>query len=120
MPETQDTEITDVLYRRYRSGNKEVLAIFLYTIYIDYKGLPATSCYQHVGQHGYGYHHIMIRQTVPANFADPDVQELHEELQNHYGYNLRVVQRVNAINLDKAHKQARDQHLADRRAAASA
>lgn len=87
--EDVDDDVTAVMFRRYRSGHREVLAIFPY----EQAGELYTLCYQHVGQHGSGDYQTMIAQTRPAAESDADVQELKRELE-HRGYRLRVIKRA--------------------------
>ena len=83
-------EITTVIFRRFRSGNKEVIALFPYDIETqDYK----CNSYMHVGQHGAADYSGLLSTTKPASIEEEDVKDLMAELQG-IGYVLKVVKRA--------------------------
>jgi hypothetical protein len=80
----QDTEKTIVIFRKFKNGNKEVIALFP-----EIAGtlLPETcSSYMHIGQHGGAMADLtdITRPATPEEYA-----ELKEELES-IGYNLTV------------------------------
>lgn len=84
----KDKDITKVVFRWW-NVSKDVIALFPY-IRHDGNGYVCES-YEHVGQHGgadYGYIIRTSRPATPEEYAD-----LKAELENYYGYNLRVMQR---------------------------
>ena len=88
--ETQkDTEVTEVVFRKWNSGNKEVFALFPYDVQ-NLKG--DCGSYQHIGQHsGANYKHCISRSkpATPKEYAD-----LKKELKG-IGYNLEVIKKIN-------------------------
>ena len=98
-----------VLFRRDRTGNKGVFAIFP-----DYAGtMDATTCtvFEHVGQHSSGDVHGMMRQSTPAwrsydtvYSVAADVRALARELRGR-GYRLRVIHRI-PRNSERLRRQA--------------
>lgn len=86
--------ITEVIFRKFKSGKKEIIAVFPYDIGIKFGNC---SSYMHVGQHGdCNYNHI-INITKPAK--EEEYSDLKRELEN-YGpkeanYNLKVIQKIN-------------------------
>lgn len=78
-----DTEKTVVVFRKWKSGNREIIALF--------PGIDAgggfCSSYEHIGQHGGAEYSGVIAATVPAR---PDeYADLKAELES-IGYNLDV------------------------------
>jgi len=87
---------TDVIFRRWRSGDQEPLALFP-GVLADDKG--NCSSYQHTGQHGAAdYLHVMCA-TTPAYLCDKDVAALAHELDG-IGYTLHQVTRRNRRHTD--------------------
>lgn len=84
------TPISPVIFRRDRSGRRDVFAFF---------PMEAASCtdpylctvYQHIGQHSSGSPDVMIRQSVPAK--PREYRDLKVELRR-IGYRLRILKRV--------------------------
>lgn len=89
-----------VIYRVYRSGNKEVIALFPQYA-VDTTGYNCQS-YMHVGQHGDATPNIVISQTRLAKFNE--YKDLHTELQQ-IGYNLRIVKKFTQQDFDIRQKQ---------------
>jgi hypothetical protein len=87
---------TKVIFRRYRTGQKEVFAIFPES----YEGRYMVSMYQHVGQHGQGAYSDLISISVPAKMQELDTQHLLCELQDigytHLAIRKRFIWRVQA------------------------
>lgn len=82
-------DVTRVIFRRWRDGDREPLALF--------PDLPADRfgdvlSYQHLGQHSAADYAGCIRGTRPVDLLDPDVAALKAELER-IGYNLRAVRR---------------------------
>lgn len=82
---------TTVIYRRYKSGNKSVVALFP-AIEGDCSG--GCLSYEHVGQHGAANYNHVVAITTPADAQSADVIELHNELIG-IGYKLRIAKRRN-------------------------
>lgn len=82
--------ISPVIFRRDRSGRRDVFAFF---------PMEAASCtdpylctvYQHIGQHSAGAPDIMTRQSVPAK--PREYRDLKAKLRR-IGYRLLIMQRV--------------------------
>jgi hypothetical protein len=97
----QDEHTTDVILRRWRSGDKEVLAVFP-GISGGYRGEYRMESYQHIGQHSAcDYYGAILPLTRPCPAADPDAADLLRELES-MGYRPRVVRKVT-----KRHDEAR-------------
>ncbi len=88
IPKEQDAEPTMVIFRRYRTGAKEILALFPE---VD-AGHGLCSSYIHVGQHGAAEYTYVVGLTTLAKLTDPDVIELKTELES-LGYRLVVRRR---------------------------
>jgi len=101
-----DTEETTVIFRRFRNGNKELIAFFPYII----EGSNGYDCmsYMHVGQHSAANYSGLVSVTRAANMSDDDeVKDLTAELTGR-GYKLKVAKRVNAALEHKARKEFRN------------
>ena len=85
--------VTEVIFRKFKNGNKEIIALFPY---ITERTFGTCESYMHIGQHGTAdYNHIMniTKPVRPAEYMD-----LKTELEN-YGpkeanYNLKVLVRM--------------------------
>lgn len=89
----KDTEITRVIFRRFKDENKEVIAFFPDQNYkngVTNRGNIMS--YMHIGQHGEANVGLIKENTKPANIKEPDVAALYRELES-IGYNLKVVKR---------------------------
>jgi len=86
-------ELTKVIFRRWKTGDKEVIAMFpdIDESHSNYAG-ELVSSYEHIGQHGAADYWQMLNKTIPAKLTDPDVIELKAELEQ-IGYNLEVRKR---------------------------
>lgn len=102
---TIDTEITEVIFRRYQSG--DILAVFPYIGFISPStGRYEVQCYEHVGQHGSGDWGTIQRVTSPVTAKDQDaVNDLATEL-FHRDYNLRVMRRISSVKWEAAKREA--------------
>ena len=84
---TQDTEITRVVFRKWKDG--EVIALFP-DIPSDAANWYTCMSYMHIGQHGAACPAI----TYDTKKATPeDYNDLKQELEA-IGYNLKVLQRI--------------------------
>lgn len=91
----KDKEQTAVIFRRERQFGKPIIALFPY---ISYKpGCRARReyrvlAYTHIGQHCEVDYNVQMAFSTPVK---PDeYAELKRELENLFGYNLRVIQRA--------------------------
>ncbi len=93
-----DDEITKVIFKKHKSGKfkGEVTAIF--------PDLPANRghlvCFDTVSGHGECDYGWVISDTVPA--TPDEYKDTYDMLTNNYGYNLKVVRRVQASDTRKA------------------
>lgn len=104
---TIDTEITEVIFRRYQSG--DILAVFPYIGFISpTTGRYEVQCYEHVGQHGSGLWHVIQSTTHPTTDKDQSaVNDLAQEL-TAIGYNLRIMRRISATKWEQVKQEARE------------
>ena len=96
----QDEQKTDVIFRmcvdKFSMENEQsdlnrCIAIFPYTG--DYKRDGSVACYQHIGQHGCAHYDWVMQYTVPAQ--PEQFEPLKKELEQWYGYNFRIIRRMN-------------------------
>jgi len=90
----KDNQITEVLFRleNWGDGVWKPIAFFPYEFWsIGKGGMPLGTCYQSIGQHS-GFTPEYIKETRKASPAE--YKRLLIELYN-YGYNLRIIKRVN-------------------------
>lgn len=87
-----DKEKTTVIFRKYRAGDKAVVAIFPYVIWGRHgNDIYTVASYERVGQHG----GASIGLVGMTNAAKPNEYfHLKRELER-LGYNLEVKRRVN-------------------------
>ena len=86
----RDTHITEVVFRKYKSGfdKGEILALFPYEIATGH----LVNCYQFCGQHGSAdYFHCVGTLTVPA--TEEESADLKKHLEENFGYNLKVLKK---------------------------
>jgi len=83
----KDTEVTDVIFRKYCNG--QVFALFPYIPEFRY---GTCMDYMHVGQHGTA-HLGIIKNTKLA--TEEEYKDLHSELINQVGYKLRILKKMN-------------------------
>jgi len=92
--------ITKVIFRRWKSGSKNIIALFpeIPTKAINY--FPCSS-FEHIGQHGAASPDLVIAHTTPAKGWERDVQDLKRELENPpYSYKLKICQRLTKKMMD--------------------
>lgn len=101
MSKQNTNPVTEVIFRKFKSGNKEILALFPYD---TERRFGTCESYMHIGQHGTADLGIIAstKLATPAEYAD-----LKAELEN-YGpveanYNLKVIKKVNWSKYRKAH-----------------
>lgn len=94
----QDEQKTDVIFRmcvnkfsKEQDDLNRCIAIFPYTG--DYKIDGYVMCYQHVWQHYSAHYDWVMQYTVPAQ--PEQFEPLKKELEQWYGYNFRIMQRMN-------------------------
>lgn len=84
----RDEHETVVVFRRWRSGSKDVIALFPG---VEWYGGTVAS-YMHVGQHSGADYLRVVGFTRPAREDEPDVRALMAELEGK-GYRLKVRRR---------------------------
>jgi len=83
-------EIVDVIFRRFNSDNKEVIAIFPGIFWTATNVMS----YMHVGQHsGCYYWGIIDKTSLIKDLNELNVKALKKELER-LGYNLKVVTKM--------------------------
>lgn len=91
----KDTEYTEVVFRKWKDG--DIIALFPYD-FDDYNGILCNS-YMHVGQHSSAdYFHIVGNSRLATK---EEYQDLFNELENHVGYKLKVIKKVNGAKWRK-------------------
>lgn len=97
----QDEEETKVIFKmaRYPRGEREIIAFF--------PGAPANPgcvmCYAHDGQHGEAseaFYTLNNRNATPNEYAP-----LKKELEECFGYRLKVVKRITRKDREKSWKR---------------
>lgn len=88
----KDTEKTDVIFRydTTKDGKGIIFAILPHNV-STLKGDITT--YQHVGQHSSGDYNVCLKQSRPAN--EFEAADLKAEMENHFGYNFKVLKKRN-------------------------
>ena len=87
----RDTHITEVVFRKYKSGfsKGQILALFPYSIaqssFVD--------CYEFCGQHGSADYNHCVNITTLA--TEEESKDLKKHLEESFGYNLKVIKRRN-------------------------
>ena len=82
-------DVTLCIFRRWRSGRKEVIALFPEEPH-DPNGFQCDS-YMHTGQHGGADYTGCITATRPASLDEPDVAALRRELEGEpFNYKLEI------------------------------
>jgi len=99
-----------VLFRKWRSGDKEIIALFP-----DMRENDGTiGSFEHVGQHGGADYQLVLRQTTAA--TPEEYEDLKDELEDR-GYNLRVMNRNQSpegqTNIDDTEGQYEEESLED-------
>ena len=75
-----------VIFRRWRSGNRSIIALFPDDI-VDDRG--SCNSYEHNGQHGPADYASVLTATLPVASEDAECQALIKELENQ-GYELDI------------------------------
>lgn len=94
----KDAEETKVIFKmaRYPDGEREVIAFF--------PGATANPgnimCYAHVGQHGEACEDFYTRNCRPC--TRKEYLPLKHELENCFGYRLKIVKRITRKDREKA------------------
>lgn len=88
-----DTEITKVIFRKWNKSvdkNQGIIAIFPEEI----GTMSSITCnsWEWVGEHGACDPTGVIKNSKPA--TESEYKEVKNFLENHYGYNLEVIQRL--------------------------
>ena len=96
----KDTHKTSVIFRKFKDG--EVIAFFPYIIETQ---AGYVMSYMHVGQHGSADYSGLIPTTTLATKEED--QDLFNELENHVGYNLKVLTRRHYATYLKAYNANR-------------
>jgi hypothetical protein len=101
----KDTHITEVIFRKYKSGfdKGEILALFPYSISTD----SFVDCYQFCGQHGSANYNHCVDMTTLA--TDEESKDLKQHLEKSFGYNLKVIKRRNYDKYLAAYHKSRKQ-----------
>ncbi len=96
----KDTHITEVMFRvdTLKDFKGNVFALFPH---ICETNNGAVMLYQHVGQHGAGDYAHCLRTSRPAN--ELESADLKAELENHFGYNLKVIKKQNRAKFLKSY-----------------
>jgi len=85
----KDTHITEVIFRKFKDGNKEVIAIMPHQVCDTTGGVES---YMHVGQHGACDYKGLLKTTKLA--TPTESLALYTELEK-LGYNLLVIRKQN-------------------------
>ena len=89
-----DKNITQVVFRKFKDVNKDVIALFPEDIYDgvggDFVRTKLCMSYMHLGQHSSADYHYVVSDSVPAK--PEEYNELKKELEQ-IGYSLNVIKR---------------------------
>jgi hypothetical protein len=85
------TDVTDVVFRKFKNGNKEIIALFHNQKYSNRTYCSLIESYQHVGQHGSADYYHVVANSTPATIEE--YSDLYLELVEKVGYNLKVYKR---------------------------
>lgn len=87
----KDKEITEVVFRKYKSGfsKGDILALFPNNVHNGH----LIDCYEFCGQHGSADYTHCLGITKPA--SESEYKDLKNHLEKHFGYNLKVIKRRN-------------------------
>ena len=86
---TKKTEVTKVIFRKWKDGS--ILALFPYEEWSQFE----CASYMHLGQHSGADYNYCIRITKPATEAD--YLPLYNEL-TAIGYNLQIIKKYKSKN----------------------
>ena len=101
----KDNFKTTVIFRKDKSNKyaDNITAVFPYLV--QGGSVPLMECYAHVGQHGSCSYDWYLQDTKPAK---PDeYASLKRELEDNYGYDLDIKQKINADKFREAVKDFR-------------
>jgi hypothetical protein len=96
----KDKHVTEVIFRKFKDG--DIIAFFPYEIESP-QGYVMS--YMHVGQHGSADYQGLISTTKLA--TEEEYADLKNELENHVGYNLKVIKKINSDKWRKAYEAHR-------------
>lgn len=100
----KDTYITDVMFRYDTTKDFKGTIFAVMPHQVDtFKGDVMT--YQHIGQHSHGDYHVCIQTSRPA--TEVEYTDLKAEMENYYGYNIKVVQKQNRQKYLKSYYEVR-------------
>ena len=89
-----DKNITQVVFRKFKDVNKDVIALFPEEVYDgvggDFVRTKLCMSYMYLGQHSSADYHYVITYSVPAK--PEEYNELKKELEQ-IGYSLNVIKR---------------------------
>jgi len=80
---------TDVIFRKWRTGDNTIMALFPHT---PHGRISTVESYEHIGQHGGADYCHCIHMTTPAK--ENEYKDLFEELES-IGYNLNIIKKQN-------------------------
>lgn len=83
----KDTEVTEVIFRKFKNGR--VLALFPY---LTERTMGDCMSYMLLGQHG-GASLSIVYSTKLA--TEEEYKSTYSELTNDFGYNLKIIKKVN-------------------------
>lgn len=83
---------TVVIFRKFKNGKKEILALFPYAYFYKIGNKDTCESYMHIGQHSDASYSQCMKITVPAK--KEEYQSLFQELES-IGYDLEIKQRRN-------------------------
>lgn len=92
----KDNHITEVIFRKYKPSHNfgregVIVAVFPYEVFNERGNV---NCYEFCGQHGEAnYNHIINTMTTPA--SEEESAELKKHLEEHFGYNFKVMKKRN-------------------------
>jgi hypothetical protein len=89
----ENIEITEVIFRIFK--DKQVIALFPYIIEHEYDILS----YMIIGQHSKADYDYIMRQTKLAK--ESEYNDIKNELENEFGYNLKVISKMNKKKYEK-------------------
>ena len=81
----QDTEVTEVIFRKFKDG--DVIALFPYLLEFRYKSCLS---YMHIGQHGEATLNLIYETKLAT---EEEYKDLYSELIS-LGYKLRIIRKM--------------------------
>lgn len=91
-----DTEIVDVIFRKWKNGNDGLDVFALFPGLAGTPDLKTCTCYQHIGQHSSADLAYCMKSSRPA--SEGEYAALRNELIR-IGYNVNVVKNVTRQHL---------------------